>query len=256
MIAVDVGNTKTAIGLFQDHELLARWQVATDPLMTGDQYLRTLTDFLGSKNLETRSSGPLILASVVPSATEEWLQLQSELEAHVVTHESPISYEIGIPEPRSLGADRIAALEGAVRRFGAPVIVVDAGTATTVSVVDARKRFLGGTIAPGVGISLDALFDRAARLSRTTLHAPKRVVGSTTEEALDSGVQFGFAGMIEGLLRRIFEELGASSLKVIASGGAMEMIMPYVRIPMEYRKNLTLEGLSWIHSNLTRREAR
>lgn len=250
MIAIDIGNTKTAIGLFDGRELTARWRVATDSSRTSDQHFQTLKEFLSEKSLTLKTAGPMMLASVVPVATEAWKGLRKHVDIHTMSANSPVSYKIGIPEPESLGPDRIAAMEAAVRRYGAPVIVVDAGTATTLSVIDPKGVFLGGAIAPGVGISLKVLFERAARISRITPNPPEQAIGRTTDEAVESGAHFGFAAMIDGLLSRTFKELGVSEAKVVASGGAMESLTPYIQTPIEFRRDLTLEGLQCVYENL------
>jgi len=192
----------------------------------------------------------VILSSVVPVATREIEKLRKYFDLHIVSHKTPTSFTIELPDPKSLGSDRIADAEGAVRKFDAPVLVVNAGTAITVSAIDSQKRFLGGAIAPGVGISMDALFERAARLTATELNPPKKAIGTSTKEALESGLYFGYSSLVQGLIDRFTSELELKNPTVAISGGALKWLKPYLKKEYRYEENLTLEGLFFLHQNL------
>jgi type III pantothenate kinase len=250
MIAIDIGNTKTALGFFRDGILTHKWKVATDKRQTKDQYHLLVEQFLASFGERFATAGSMILASVVPSVTRSWNTLRKEIDLYWVTHDSPISYSISIPEPQTLGPDRIADAEAAVRKFGAPVIVIDAGTALTVSAVNADRRFIGGTIAPGVGISVKSLFANAARIQEFDLGLPSNVIGSTTRAAVESGIHFGYAAMINGLVEKFEHESGMKNPKVVATGGSASWLAPSLRTGIQVEPNLTLEGLHYLHGNL------
>ncbi|HLG20424.1 MAG TPA: type III pantothenate kinase [Bdellovibrionota bacterium] len=250
MIAVDVGNTKTAFALFRNDVLVRQSQVETDIRRTTNDYRNLINEFLRPVGISLKATEQITAASVVPAITEQLKPLAKDVDVHFVSHESPISFEIALADPRSLGADRIANMEGAVRKYGAPVIVVDVGTAISVSVLNRRKQFLGGALAPGVGISLDALFSSTALIRRGALDRPKRAIGSTTLEAIGSGIHFGYAAMVDGLVSKMKEDLGEKEVAVVGKGGTIDMLAPYIDPHFQLYPTLTLEGLRFIYENL------
>jgi len=250
MIAVDVGNTKTAFAFFRHDSLIRQWQIGTDSKKSADEYRQLLNEFLSTIGESLKTAEQIMLASVVPAVTEEFLPLRKEIDIHVVSHKSPVSFTIAIPEPAVLGADRIANLEGAIRKYGAPVIVVDVGTAISVNAINGKRQFIGGAIAPGVGISMDALFTSAALLTRAPLSRPERAIGRNTIEAIESGVHFGFAALVDGLITKVREELGEEEVRIVGKGGATDMLAPYINPSLQFFPTLTLEGLRFIHDNL------
>ncbi len=256
MIALDIGNTKTAVGFFHEATLTKTWRIATNRHRLADDYYLILEQFLSSIGESLKNPKKMIVSSVIPSATDEIRKLNDRMDLHIVTAKTPKSYEIAISEPHTLGSDRIADLEAAVQKYEVPVIVVDTGTATTVSVVNRNKHFLGGTISPGVGISTEALYSFAASLSQITLSVPENAIGSTTAQAIRSGVCFGHCALIEGLVKKITHELQEELIQTVVTGGAIDLLAPCLHPDFKVNPNLTLEGLHFLHKNLKREQTR
>jgi len=223
LLAVDVGNTETVFGLYEGPELGERWRIATEAQRTGDELGALLSDFLDLSALERWAKGPLLV-----------------LGPGVAT-----GIAIHYDDPRELGSDRLANAVAARERFGAPVIVVDFGTSTNFDIVGPDGDFVGGVLAPGIETSMEALFRRAARLVKVDYVEPPHVIGKTTEQALQSGLVFGFAGQVDGIVEAIRRELGAEA-KVVATGGLAELIAPHSRTVSEVEPFLTLDGLRLI----------
>ena len=240
LLAIDVGNTQTALGLFENGELAKRWRLSTEPQRTGDE----LGLFLGGL-IELASLDGICLASTVPSLIRSYEELAAQLGAPLLVlgpgtrTGMPIRYD----DPREVGPDRIANAVAARSRYGAPSIVVDFGTSTNFDVVSAAGEYIGGVLAPGIEVSMDALFERAARLVKVDFVAPETAIGKTTESALRSGLVYGFAGQVDGIVARIRAELGDESAPVVATGGLAELIAPHAATIVKVDQFLTLEGL-------------
>jgi type III pantothenate kinase len=249
LLAIDVGNTQTVVGLFNGHELADHWRIATDANRTSDELALMIQQFLGFHGFRFDNSiTGVAISSVVPRVTAELRQLTDRyfsLPALVVEPGVRTGMPILYDNPKEVGADRIANAVGAYDLFGGPAIVVDFGTATTVEAISAKGEYLGGAIFPGVEISLDALFERAAGLRRVELAAPKHVIGKSTVESIQSGAIYGFAAEVDGLVDRFAAELGDCS--VVATGGLAVMILPYARTVQHYEPWLTLLGLRIIY---------
>lgn len=248
ILAVDIGNTQTVLGLLAGRTIDDRWRVATDATMTSDE-LHVKVDAL--LDLAGRSAGDVrgvVIASVVPALTVAYEEL-----AERITGARPLvvgpGLKTGLPiayeNPREVGADRIVNAIAAIDALGAPVIVVDFGTATTLDVVDKTGSYMGGAIAPGIETSAEALFRRAARLSAVDLDTPARVIGRTTRESIQSGLLFGEAARVDGLVRRTFAELGYEC-PVVATGGLAERIAPLCGTVTAVDADLTLKGLALV----------
>jgi type III pantothenate kinase len=249
LLAIDVGNTNIVLGVFDGTRLVQSWRLQTLRERTSDE-LGLLVDglFAQSRIDRARISG-VILGSVVPPLTgtlramaERYFGVTPVVVEPGVNTGMPILYE----NPNEVGADRIenavAAYEKFGRTAGRPLIVVDFGTATTLDAITAKGEYLGGAICPGVQISADALFQRAARLPRIDVRKPPRIVGRTTVGAMESGLFFGYVGMVEGLVRRMNEELGGNAI-TIATGGLADVIAPETSLIEHVDPDLTLEGL-------------
>ena len=240
LLAIDVGNTQTALGLFENDELAKRWRLSTEPQRTGDE----LGLFLGGL-IELASLDGICLSSTVPSLIRSYEELAAQLGAPLLVlgpgtrTGMPIRYD----DPREVGPDRIANAVAARSRYGAPSIVVDFGTSTNFDVVSAAGEYIGGVLAPGIEVSMDALFERAARLVKVDFVAPETAIGKTTESALRSGLVYGFAGQVDGIVARIRAELGDESAPVVATGGLAELIAPHAATIVKVDQFLTLEGL-------------
>ena len=241
LLAVDVGNTQTVLGLYEARELAEDWRVATDRSRTGDE----LAVLLGGL-LDPDSVDGICLSTTVPSILREWQGL-AERWAHAPLLVVGPGVKTGIPirydDPREVGPDRIVNAVAARERYGAPAIVVDFGTSTNFDVVSPQGEYVGGVLAPGIEISMEALFARAARLVNVDFVAPPSVIGKTTVGGLQSGLVYGFAGQVDGIVARIRAELEAPDAPVIATGGLAELIAPHSATIERVDPFLTLEGL-------------
>jgi type III pantothenate kinase len=240
LLAIDVGNTQTILGLFEGERLTEHWRLATEPRRTGDELGVMLTGLLDLDAVDG-----ICLASVVPAlvrayeeAAERWARAPILVLGPGTRTGIPIRYD----DPREVGADRIANAVAARERYGAPCIVVDFGTSTNFDVVSAEGEYVGGVLAPGVEISMDALFARAARLFEVDFVAPPSVIGKTTATALQSGLVYGFAGQVDTIVERIRGELGDGA-RAVATGGLAELIAPHTKTIERVDPFLTLEGL-------------
>jgi type III pantothenate kinase len=240
LLAVDVGNTQTALGFYEGAELARHWRLATEPQRTGDE----LGLFLGGL-LDLGSLDGISLASTVPSLIRSYedLAANASVELLVLGPGTRTGIPIRYDDPREVGPDRIANAVASLERYGAPSIVVDFGTSTNFDVVSAAGEYVGGVVAPGIEISMDALFQRAARLVKVDFVAPETAIGKTTESALRSGLVYGFAGQVDGIVGRIRAELGDGEAPVVATGGLAELIAPHAETIERVDAFLTLEGL-------------
>jgi type III pantothenate kinase len=245
LLAIDVGNTQTVVGLFDDADLVDHWRIATDADRTSDELALMIQQFLGFHGF---SFGPSItgvaISSGVPTMTaalREMTQRYFGFAALVLEPGVRTGISVLYDNPKEVGADRIANAVGAFDLYGGPSIVVDFGTATTIEAISEKGEYLGGAIFPGIEISMEALFDRAAGLRRVELVPPKQVIGKSTVESIQSGALYGFSAQVDGLVDRFQAELG--DCIVIATGGLAEQIMPHTRTVQHYEPWLTLKGL-------------
>jgi type III pantothenate kinase len=240
LLAVDVGNTQTVFGLYEGAELGEHWRIATEAQRTGDELGALLADFLDVSALEG-----ICLSSTVPRLIPEYEHL-AERWAKVPLLVIGPGIKTGIPiehdAPREIGPDRIMNAIAAKERYGAPVIVVDFGTSTNFDVVSPQGAYVGGVLAPGIDVSMDALFARAARLVKVDFVEPPEVIGKTTATALQSGLVYGFAGQVDGIVDAIRRELGVDA-QAIATGGLADLIAPHARTIAKVDPFLTLDGL-------------
>jgi type III pantothenate kinase len=240
LLAVDVGNTQTVFGLFDGEELTEHWRIATDPRRTGDEVGVTLAGFL-----ELESVTGICLSSSVPAlirSYEEFAERWAKAPLHVLGPGSKTGVPIRYDDPREVGPDRIANAVAAFARYGGPCIVVDFGTSTNFDAVSAAGEFVGGVLAPGIEISMEALSARAARLTKVDFIEPPTVISKTTTAALQAGLVYGFAGQVDGIVEHMRAELG-DGVQVIATGGLAELIVPHARTVDRVDPFLTLEGL-------------
>lgn len=245
LLAVDVGNTQTAFGVFSGSELVHHWRVATEPIRTGDEIGALVDRLFDLSELAADDVGSVVLASTVPALVQAYSAfVERYLEAELLLLGPGV--KTGIPlrvdDPREVGPDRIANAVGARERYGAPCIVVDFGTATNFDAVSSAGDYVGGAIAPGIETSMDALFAQAARLVKIDVSTPPSAIGSNTVHALQSGFVFGFAGQVDGLVGRIRDELGTAA-PTIATGGLAGLVAPHSETIEHLDAYLTLEGL-------------
>jgi len=249
LLVIDVGNTQTLIGLYDKVDLTHHWRSSTNAERTADEHALLVSQFLDLAGLDIGAAVTgMAVSSVVPRITaalrdmsERWLRVPTVVIEPGTRTGIPILYE----NPKEVGADRIANAVGAYDLYGGPTIVVDFGTATTLDAVSAKGEYLGGAIIPGIEISLDALFGRAAALRRVELVEPRSVIGKTTIESIQSGAVYGFTEQVDGLVRRMEAELGECT--VVATGGLSDLISPLSTKIQHHDPWLTLHGLRIIY---------
>ena len=246
-LAIDVGNTQSTLGLFDDEGGLVRgWRMSTNASDTSDMLHSRLWGYFMKDGLSLSDVTAAGVASVVPALERAWRRcLATHLgeEPLVVSAGRDSGMEVAMPVPRQVGAARIANAIAARRTYGAPVIVVDFGTATNIDVVDERGRYRGGAISPGLMLSAGALFSRAARLASIPIEAPAHALGDTTETALQSGLVIGAAAQAEGLVARIQDELGEPRATVVGTGGLARTVSAATDLFDAIDPDLTLRGI-------------
>ena len=246
-MAVDVGNTQTVLGLFDEEEPRGQWRVASEANRTADELAVFLAGLLALEGLRLDEISAVIASSVVPALTRSYRNLASEnlgVPFYVVTAEMETGLDNRYDDPEAVGADRIVNAVAAGKHYGFPTIIVDIGTATTVEAVDGEGCYLGGAILTGLYVSLDALVERTAKLPSVDLEEePPRVIATNTPDSIRSGFIYGYAGAIDALIRRSRDELAEDNVKVVATGGPASVIVPYCREIDEFDRDLTLKGL-------------
>ncbi len=249
LLAVDIGNTSIAFGVFENEKLRATWRIATVIHRMADEYAVLLLNLLRHQGLDTSDIKEVALCSVVPPLTatfEELFQRYFNISPLVVVAGVKTGVRIHVDNPREVGADRIVDAAAAHYLYRGPVIVVDLGTATTFDTVSKEGDYLGGAIAPGISTAAEALFTRTAMLPRVELVRPKRAIGTNTIAAMQSGIIFGYVGLVEGVVARIQQELGEKA-KVVATGGYAGLIAKETTVIDEVNPDLTLVGLRLIY---------
>ena len=263
-LSVDVGNTQTMLGLFdQEGTVVRQWRMATDRTDTSDQLHETLYGYFQMIGLSLDQVSYVAIASVVPILAQSWQRMVRsafDIEPLMIDATRDCGITINMPDPRQVGADRIANALAAVTTYGAPVIVVDFGTATNIDVVDAAGTFRGGAIMPGLLLSANALFSRAAKLSSVPLVVPPHALGDSTETAVQSGVVIGAATQIEGLVERIQRELAAEGddvprATVVGTGGYSETIAQATDIFDALDPDITIRGIYQIYRHAVEKHA-
>ncbi|MFA4835074.1 MAG: type III pantothenate kinase [Dehalococcoidia bacterium] len=249
LLTIDVGNTNIDIGIFKGEELYTKWDLATDVYKTSDEYAVILLSLLSLKDLSSSDIDRAIICCVTPplvATLKEMCQRYFGFAPLMVESGIKTGINILMDNPREVGPDRIVNAVAGHHLYGGPLIVIDSGTATTFDVVSKKGDYLGGAIAPGIRIAMEALFQRTARLPRMELVRPKNVIGRDTITAMQSGVLFGYVALIEGLVARIQQELGVKA-KVIATGGFAELLGKETKVIETVDPYLTLVGLRIIH---------
>jgi len=254
LLALDIGNTNIVVGVFNGEQLLHSWRLSTQRQRTADEMGMWVLALFQHGRLTPRDVDGVVMASVVPSLTQPTVEMAERYFARIplvvdsgVDTGMPVIYD----SPSDVGADRIVNGVAAYERYGRAekrsLVVVDFGTATTFDAISARGEYLGGVICPGVNISADALFQRAARLPRVDVRRPDSVIGRTTVGSMQSGLFYGYIGLVEGIVRRMRGELGDGTM-CIATGGLAEMIAPDTPAIDRVDRDLTLQGLRLIWS--------
>ncbi|MGI9861068.1 type III pantothenate kinase [Moorella naiadis] len=249
LLAIDVGNTNIVMGIFAGRELKCHWRVASDRQKTADEYGLIVHQLAHYQGLKIQDIKAVALASVVPTLTQvlaEMIAKQLGCQPFIIGPGVKTGMPIRFDNPREVGADRIVNGVAVYELYGGPAIVVDFGTATTFDAISDRGEYLGGAIAPGIGIATDALFARAAKLPRVELVRPPRIIGKNTIACMQAGIMYGFIGQVEGIITRMQAELGGRAM-VVATGGLAGLIGPEVNCINKVDPMLTLEGLRIVY---------
>lgn len=257
LLTVDVGNTHTVMAIFRGTALLHSWRLSTRRDATADELGMALRSLLEQRGYSLAQIDGLGLASVVPPLKNVWLEVAAdhiECDAVSVGPGVDAGLRLEIDHPAELGADRICDCVAAWRLYGAPVIVVDCGTATKIEAVAEGGRYIGGVIAPGIAVSSEALFSRAALLHRVDLVPPARALGRNTAEQVQAGIVFGFAGQVDALVDRVRSEMGGAR-RVVATGGLCQLVAPVSRTVTDVDPVLTLQGLRLVYEARPRSSA-
>jgi type III pantothenate kinase len=249
LLVVDVGNTQTHLGTFRGEELVHDWRFATVRESTADELGSRLRNLLALRDLGFADLDASILSSTVPQLRPEWAAMAERYLGHEMPAVGP-GVRTGMPirmdNPREVGADRLVNAVAAYERLGGPCVIVDFGTAITYDCVSAAGEYIGGIVGPGVEISMEALTSRAAAIPKIDLTPPRALIGKSTVEAIRSGVIYGFAAQVDGIVGRLREELGDET-EAIATGGLARAIVPFCELIDDVDDILTLTGLRLIH---------
>src|SRR6266478_8659137 len=249
LLVIDIGNTNTSLGVFDGENLVTHWRLTTARARTGDEWGVHARNLFALGGLDFKTIDAIAIASVVPPLNftlkrmaESYFNLTPLFVDHSLNTGVPILYE----PPSDVGADRIVDAVAAIQKYGAPCIVVDFGTATTFNAINSKAQYVGGAITPGIMISSDALFERTAKLPRVDIRRPQKVIGSSTIAAMQSGLYHGFVGLVDGVLRKMVEEMGTAP-RVIATGGLASLIATGSEFIELVDETLTLEGLRLVY---------
>lgn len=245
LLAIDIGNTNIAVGVFQEEKLIKHWKISTEREKTRDEYSITLLNLFSLEGLERTKIKNVILSSVVPPLTPVFQKLSQSLfkaKPLVVGPGLKTGMSILYENPLEVGADRVVSSLAAYSKFGGPSIVVDFGTATTFDAISSEGEYLGGAIAPGIQIAAEVLYLKTAKLPRVEIKKPKKAIGRSTVSSMHSGLYFGYIGLISNIIEEFKKELG-EDVKVIATGGFASLIFQEIK-PIDFHEpNLVLEGL-------------
>lgn len=254
LFVLDVGNTNTVLGVFEQEQMKHEWRIKTDRYKTEDEFGMLIKSLFAHKGLGFSSIDGIIISSVVPPimfALEKMCRDYFHIEPLIVGKETVSScLEMCYPNPKEIGADRVVNAVGAIKEYGAPLIIIDFGTATTYCYVDEQEQYCGGIISPGITISMDALYQKAAKLPKIEIEAPPSVIGLSTIEAMQSGIVYGTVGQVDGIVNRIKQTMNTNP-KVVATGGLARLIANASDTIDVVDPYLTLKGLYHIyHKNL------
>lgn len=249
LLAIDIGNTSVHFGVFEGEELRATWRLGTDRERFPDEYAILVLSLLRTAGIHASDIRDAVLVSTVPVLTQTFAELcKRYFKAPPLIVGSGVRTGIRIlyDNPRDVGADRVTDAVAGLRLYGAPLIIVDCGTGTVFDAISKEGDYLGGAIAPGIGIAAEALFERASKLYRVDLETPKTAIGKNPVHSMQSGIMYGYVGLVEGIVARFQRELGGGA-RVVATGGYAPMIAKETPVIETVNPNLTLIGLRMIH---------
>ncbi|MBZ4647604.1 MAG: type pantothenate kinase [Petroclostridium sp.] len=250
ILVVDVGNTNIVLGVYDEKKLVTYWRMATSKDRTADEMGMLFIQFFNSEGLKISDVEAVIISSVVPPimySLEHAIKKYIKVEPLIVGPGIKTGINIRYDNPREVGADRIVNAVAGYEIYGGPLIIVDFGTATTFCAITEKGEYLGGVICPGIKISIEALFEKAAKLPRVELVKPEKVIGKNTVSSMQAGAIYGYVGKVDYIVNRMKEEMGGGSIKVIATGGLARMIASESSTINEINSLLTLEGLRIIY---------
>lgn len=255
LLAIDIGNSHTVVGIFKEKTLSRSWRIQTDRKGTADEIAATIAGLFSMQHTRFDQISGIIIASVVPPLQASWLAFARTLVSQPLLVDG---METGMPictdNPAEVGADRIVNAVAAFHKYASPLIIVDFGTAITFDCVSAKGEYLGGAIAPGISISLEALGQKTAKLPRIDITSPPaNPIGTNTVAAIQSGILYGYGGLVEGLLHRIKEQYHGAQPLVIGTGGMAQLIAPYTPSITSIEPQLTLEGLHLLYERHTQK---
>ena len=255
LLVIDVGNTNTSLGVYRDTELVAHWRLTTARSRTVDEYGVHARNLFELASLDFQAIDAIAIASVVPPLNytlKTMAETYFSLSPLFVDSNTDTGLKILYQPATDVGADRIVDAVAAIAKYGAPCVIVDFGTATTFDVINAQGEYLGGVITPGIMISADALFERAAKLPRVDIKRPQQVIGLSTTTAMQSGLYYGYTSLVDGVLKKIVEELGQGGKppRIIATGGLASLIATGSEYIQEVDDTLTLDGLRLIYERV------
>jgi len=249
LLVIDIGNTNTVIGLFDDNKLIVHWRLASQRHRTADEYGIMIKEFFLLNNIDAKRVTDVIISCVVPPllpVLEEMSNSYFKVSPLIVGPDTKTGLSILYDNPKDVGADRIANAVAGYEKFGGPLIIVDFGTAITFDVVSKKGEYLGGLIFPGISISMEALFNKAAKLPRVELISPTALIGKSTAESIQAGAVYGYAGLVDNVVKKIQKETGKGT-KVISTGGQADLIANHSSLIEENCPLLTLDGLKIIY---------
>lgn len=253
LFVLDVGNTNTVLGVFKGETLLHEWRIKTDRHKTEDEFGVLIDSLFNYKGITFSDIKGVVISSVVPPimyALEKMSRDYFNIEAVVIGNQDISRYiKMSYPTPKEVGADRIVNAVSTIKLYGAPSIVIDFGTATTFCYIDENESYHGGLISPGINISMEALYSKASKLPKIEIEAPGKIIGSSTVEAMQSGIYYGYVSLVDGIIDRMKEDIG-SNVKVIATGGLSSLIAKDSRTIDVVDRHLTLKGLNMIYHRL------
>jgi type III pantothenate kinase len=249
LLAIDAGNTNLKLGVYQGSQLRAKWRLVPNEFGPEHDFATEVRRLLDRSGLDVEDVEAVIVASVVPQLNDTLRAISDQLfhlTPSFVDHTTETGLKLLYDQPSELGADRIVSAVAAVEKYGVPCIVIDFGTATTFNVVNSKREFLGGIIAPGIMTAAEALFSRAAKLPRVTIARPEKLIGTSTVEAMQSGLFYGYVSLVDGLIRRLMAH-DISAATVVATGGLAHLMQGASEHTYQIDENLTLDGLRIIH---------
>ena len=250
ILCIDVGNTNIKYGIFDGDKLAVSFRVATDLKRTSDEYGTKLVDMLAVKGIRAEQIHGAIVSSVIPSLNYTISHMCSgylDIDPILVGPGTKTEHNLRVDNAREVGADRIVNDVAAIRKYGAPVVVIDFGTATTFNIINENREFIGGVIAPGIRGSMDSLVNSTAKLPRVEIEIPKSVIGKNTTTNMQAGIVFGFAGLVDYIVRKIKREMKCPDMQVVATGGFSEIIASEISCIDHVDTLLTLQGLKYLY---------